>query len=136
MVKRFLKTEQKDKKEKKKNYFGKTVRKKINLKIQEHALKYLIEKKNTRNGMGNTVHYLGLRIQNSLSSEDMDILKDERKQTLQDRKKMHFKITSHFKQIHSDILYDGCRIEESTAEHTLIGHLCFSQFITRNWLVP
>ena len=95
-------------------------------------MKYLIEKKNTRNGMGNTVHYLGLRIQNSLSSEDMDILKDERKQTLQDRTKMHFKIKSHFRQMHSDILYAGCRIEESTAEHTLIGKslLDINDFVT------
>jgi hypothetical protein len=140
LVKRFLKTQLKNLN---KNDWGKTVLKDlenleivhtmeeiekmskskykclIKRKIKEMALKYLLDKKNHRNGKGNEIQYTSLKMQGYLISEDMDILNQERKYIFQLRTKMHFKIKSHFRHMHLDSICDGCRIDESTTKHTL-----------------
>ena len=84
----------------------------IKRKIKEKALKYLLDKKNHRNGKGNKIQYTSLKMQGYLISKDMDILNQE--YIFQLRTKMHFKIKSHFRHMHLDSLCDGCRIDEST----------------------
>ena len=49
----------------------------------------------------------------------MNINNDERKLILQLRTKMNFKVKSHFRRMHIDTICDGCRIAESTTEHSL-----------------
>ena len=42
-------------------------------KIKEHALKYLINKKERRNAKGKEIQYTDLSMQNYLQSEDIEI---------------------------------------------------------------
>ena len=58
-------------------------------------------------------------MQNYLYSEDMDIQNYERKFIFQVRSQMVFKIKTHFRNMYEDTICEGCRIEESTSEHTL-----------------
>ena len=72
-----------------------------------------------RNGKGMNIIYSRLKIQNYLSSEDIDVSNDERKLILQLRTKINFKVKSHFRRMHIDTICDGCRVAESTTEHSL-----------------
>ena len=91
----------------------------IKLKILEKAFCYLIQKNTKRNGKGKNIRYNTLRMQNYLCSEDENITNEERKFIFQLRTKIDFKIKSHFRKMHIDIICDGCRIEVSTTRHTL-----------------
>ena len=64
----------------------------VKKKVQEKALKYLLDKKNHRNGKGNKIQYTSLKMQGYLISEDMDILSQKRKYLFQFRTKRHFRI--------------------------------------------
>ena len=55
----------------------------VKRKVQEKALKYLLDKKNDRNGKGNKIQYTSLKMQGYLISDDMDILNQERKYIFQ-----------------------------------------------------
>ena len=81
----------------------------IKRKIQEKALKYLLDKKNHRNG--NEIQYTSFKMQGYLISEDMDILNHERKYIFQ---------LSNFRHMHLDTICDGCQMDESTTKHTLV----------------
>ena len=91
----------------------------IKNKIKEEAFNYLILKRNKRNGKGMDIEYTHLEMQNYLSSEDIDITNEDRKLIFQLRTKMHFKIKTHFRNMHENTLCSGCRIQESTTQHTL-----------------
>ena len=69
-----------------------TYKKLIKYKIKEVAFKYIISKRNKRNGKGIEIEYTDLEMQNYLRSEDMDITNNERKFIFQLRTKMNFKI--------------------------------------------
>ena len=75
--------------------------------------------------------YSKLYIQNYLSSEDIDITNCERKLIFQFRTNMCFSIKSHFRNMHDNVICEGCNLEESTTKHTL--H-CKS-FLGRNKMV-
>ena len=96
-----------------------TYKKLIKKSIKEISLKYLLRKRNNRNGKGMNMVYSKLGMQNYLISEDLDIPIYERKHIFQIRTKMHFKIKTHFRNMHEDIICEGCRISESTTKHTL-----------------
>ena len=96
-----------------------TFKKLVKLKIKEKAFIYLINQKEKRNGKGIEINHLKHEMQNYLKSEDMNIKNDERKLILQLRTKMNFKVKSHFRRMHIDTICDGCRIAESTTEHSL-----------------
>jgi hypothetical protein len=96
-----------------------TYKKLIKGRIKEVAFKYLIEKRNNRNGKGIHLVYEKLKIQNYLQTEDIDIQNDERKLIFQTRRQMLFKIKTHFRNMYIDTVCEGCRTEESTVEHTL-----------------
>ena len=96
-----------------------TFKKIVKKRIKEQALEYLLSKRNKRNGKGMEINYSRLKMQNYLVSEDIDITKNERKLIFQLRTKMSFKIKSHFKSMHSNIICEGCFEQESTTEHTL-----------------
>ena len=91
----------------------------VKRKVQEKALKYLLDKKNHRNGKGNEIQYTSLKMQGYLISEDMDILNHERKYIFQLRTKMNFKVKTHFKGMYRNTVCDGCNISESTTKHSL-----------------
>ena len=96
-----------------------TFKKLVKLKIKEKAFIYLINQKEKRNGKGIEINHLKHEMQNYLKSEDMNINNDERKLILQLRTKINFKVKSHFRRMHIDTICDGCRIAESTTEHSL-----------------
>ena len=58
-------------------------------------------------------------MQNYLSSEDIEITNYERKLIFQFRTKMNFNIKSHFRNMHENVICEGCHTEESTTQHTL-----------------
>ena len=58
-------------------------------------------------------------MQSYLTEENEYINNYERKIVFQLRTKMHFKIKSHFRGMHFDTICDGCRISQSTTQHTL-----------------
>ena len=91
----------------------------IKKKIKEHALQYLVEKKNNRNGKGMKLLHSKLEIQNYLKYEDGEVNNFERKLIFQLRTDMCFKIKTHFRQMHKDTICEGCRKEESTTKHTV-----------------
>ena len=91
----------------------------IKKKIRTEAFRYLIEKKTGRHGKGKELNYLKLDMQEYLTEEWDDINSFEKKRIFQWRVKMHFKVKSHFRNMHLDTICDGCRIFESTSEHTL-----------------
>ena len=96
-----------------------TYKRYIKKKTKEFAFRYLIEKKTRRNGKGKELIYSRLEMQNYLTEENEEVNNFERKFVFQLRTKMHFRIKSHFRNMHLDILCDGCRISESTTQHTL-----------------
>ena len=96
-----------------------TYKKLIKKKIMEFSFKYLIEKRNTRNGKGIEIMYEKLEIQSYLNTEDMNITNEERKYIFQLRIKMCFKIKTHFRNTFDNTVCEGCNIEESTTSHTL-----------------
>ena len=96
-----------------------TYRKLIRKKINEKSLEYLVTKRNTRNGKGMELTYTKLEMQNYLSSENMEITNHERKLIFQYRTQMSFSIKSHFRNMHENVICEGCHIEESTTKHTL-----------------
>ena len=51
----------------------------IKRKIKDYAFKYLMEKKETRNGKGKEIKYTELKMQNYLQTEDLEINSYERK---------------------------------------------------------
>ena len=63
--------------------------------------------------------YENLRMQNYLCSEDIVISNEERKYIFQMRTKMCFSIKTHFRNMHTNVICGGCKIEESTTKHTL-----------------
>ena len=63
--------------------------------------------------------YENLTMKNYLCSEDIDISNEERKCIFQMRTKMCFGIKTHFRNMHTNVLCGGCKIEESTTKHTL-----------------
>ena len=63
--------------------------------------------------------YTKLYMQNYLSSEDIEITNYERKLIFQFRTKMNFNIKSHFRNMHENVICEGCHKEESTTKHTL-----------------
>ena len=67
----------------------------IKNKIKEGAFKYLISKRNKRNGKGMEIEYTYLEMQNYLRTEDIEITNYERKLIFQLRTKMNFKIKSN-----------------------------------------
>ena len=77
----------------------------IKNKIKEGAFKYLISKRNKRNGKGMEIEYTQLEMQNYLRTEDIEIT--------------NFKIKTHFRNMHENTLCDGCHLQESTIQHTL-----------------
>ena len=58
-------------------------------------------------------------MQNYLTEEHEEVNNFERKLLFQLRSKMHLRIKSNFRNMHLDIICDGCRISESTTQHTL-----------------
>ena len=96
-----------------------TYRKLIIKKIKEKSFEYLINKRNTRNGKGMELVYTKLEMKNYLSSEDIEITNHERKLIFQFRTKMSFSIKSHFRNMHENVICEGCHREESTTKHTL-----------------
>ena len=56
---------------------------------------------------------------NYLCSENIDISNEERKYIFQMRTKMCFSIKTHFRNMHTNVICGGCKIEESTTKHTL-----------------
>ena len=91
----------------------------IKKRIKECAFTYLIEKRNGRNGKGMKNQYNYLKIQNYLNSEDIDIQNDERKFIFQLRSQMVYKIKTHFRKMYENTICEGCKVDESTAKHTL-----------------
>ena len=87
--------------------------------IKYKSLKYLLNKRNQRNGKGMELSYENLRMQNYLCSEDIDISNEERKFIFQLRTKMCFSIKTHFRNMHLSVLCGGCKLQESTTKHTL-----------------
>ena len=65
------------------------------------------------------IDYTKLKMQNYLRCEDLDITNDERKLIFQLRTKMCFKVKSHFRSMHLNVVCEGCFTEESTTKHTL-----------------
>ena len=96
-----------------------TYKKLIKKKIREQAFLYLIEKVNNRDGKGKEIIYSKLYMQEYLTEEWENINNCERKLIFQLRTKMHFKVKSHFRNMHIDTVCDGCRIFQSTTKHTL-----------------
>ena len=96
-----------------------TYKKLIKKKIMEFSFKYLIEKRNTRNGKGIEIMYEKLEIQSYLNTEDINITNEERKYIFQLRTKMCFKIKTHFRNMFENTVCEGCHREESTTSHTL-----------------
>ena len=96
-----------------------TFKKMVKKRIKEKSFEYLLNLRNSRNGKGMEINYSRLKMQNYLQSEDMDITNDERKLIFQLRTKMSFRIKSHFRRMHSNIICEGCFIEQSTTKHTL-----------------
>ena len=96
-----------------------TYKKMIKQVIKDGSLEYLLAKRNKRNGKGMQMKFCELRMQNYLHSEDLDIQNYERKIIFQLRTQMHFKIKTHFQNMHQDIICDRCRKAESTTRHTL-----------------
>ena len=96
-----------------------TYKKLIKKRIEECAFNYLIEKRNKRNGKGIDNIFTSLKIQNYLSTEDIDIQNDERKYIFQIRSQMLFKMKTNFRNMYEDTVCEGCRKEESSAKHTL-----------------
>ena len=91
----------------------------IKKKIKESAFRYLVSKKTNRNGKGKEINYSKLQMQNYLTEENEEVNNFERKLIFQLRTKMHFKIKSHFRNMHFDVICEGCRMTESTTQHTL-----------------
>ena len=58
-------------------------------------------------------------MQEYLTEEWENIINCERKLIFQLRTKMHFKVKSHFRNMHIDTVCDCCWIFQSTAKHTL-----------------
>ena len=140
LIKQFLKTQMKDLKKKD---WGKTIqenlqhlqidwtfeeienipkatyKKIVKKRIKEKSFEYLLNLRNKRNGKGMDIDYTELRMQNYLRCEDLDITNDERKLIFQLRTKMCFKVKSHFRSMHLNIVCEGCLTEESTTKHTL-----------------
>ena len=79
----------------------------IKNKIKEGALRYLISKRNKRNGKGMEIDYTQLEMQNYLRTEDIEITNYERKLIFQLRTQMNFKIKTHFRNMHENTLCDG-----------------------------
>ena len=96
-----------------------TYRNLIKKKITQKSLEYLLSKRNARNGKGMKMSYSKLYMQNYLSSEDIDINNYERKLIFQFRTNMSFSIKSHFRNMHDNVICEGCNVEESTTKHTL-----------------
>jgi hypothetical protein len=91
----------------------------IKRKITEFSFKYLLEKRNRRNGKGIEMQYKKLEMQSYLETEDMDISNEERKFIFQLRKKMCFKVKTHFSHMYENTICDGCQVEESRTSHIL-----------------
>ena len=91
----------------------------IKRKIKYMSLKYLLSKRNNRNGKGMELTYEQLKMQNYLLSEDIDISNEDRKYIFQLRSKMCFSIKTHFRNMHTNVTCGGCKTEESTTKHTL-----------------
>ena len=96
-----------------------TYRKLIRRKITEFSFKYLLEKRNRRNGKGIEMQYKKLEMQPYLGTEDMDISNEERKFIFQLRTKMCFKVKTHFSHMYENTICDGCQVEESRTSHIL-----------------
>ena len=96
-----------------------TFKRMIKKKTKDLAFRYLNQKKIDRNGNGREIIYSKLEIHSYLTEESEYINNYERKLLFQLRTKMYFKIKSHFRNMHLDTICDGCRIPESTREHTL-----------------
>ena len=93
-----------------------TYKKLVKKRIKECSFDYLIEK---RNGKGIRNNYTHLEMQNYLYSEDINIQNQERKLMFQIRRQIVFEIKTHFQNMYRDTIFEGCRIEKSTSEHTL-----------------
>ena len=96
-----------------------TFKKIVKKRITEQSFEYLLNLRNKRNGKGMDINYLRLKMQNYLSSDDIDISNDERKLIFQLRTKISFKIKSHFRSMHYNTICEGCFVQESTTKHTL-----------------
>ena len=91
----------------------------IKSKIRYYSWKYLVDKKEERNGKGKEIISTELRIQNYLQSDNLEINNNERKLIFQLRTRMHYNIKSHFRRMYIDSICDGCRKEESNTKHIL-----------------
>ena len=96
-----------------------TWRKLIKKKIIDFSFKYLLEKRNSRNGKGIEIQYQKLEMQPYLGTQDIDISNEERKFIFQLRTKMCFKIKTHFSHMYENTICDGCLVEESRTSHIL-----------------
>ena len=65
------------------------------------------------------MEYNELKIQNYLSSLDIDITNEERKVIFQLRNQMHFKIKTHFRNMYDSTNCEGCKNESLTTKHAL-----------------
>ena len=65
------------------------------------------------------MEYTQLEMQNYLNSLDIDITNEERKIIFQLRNKMHFKIKTHFRNMHASTNCEGCKNEPLTTKHAL-----------------
>ena len=79
--------------------------------------------------MKNQYNYL--KIQNYLNSENIDVHNDERKLIFHLRSQMLYKMKTHFRNMYEETICEGCKVDESTAKHTL---QC-SKLIVKNELV-
>ena len=93
-----------------------TYKKVVKKRIKEYSFDYLTLKKN---GKGIRNNYTHLVMQNYLFSEGIDIQNKERKLMFQIRRPIVFEIKTHFQNMYRDTIFEGCRIEEYTSEHTL-----------------
>ena len=96
-----------------------TFKKIVKKRIKEGSMSYLNNKRTSRNGKGIEMDYNELKMQDYLNTTDIDITNEERKVIFQLRNKMTFKIKTHFRNMYTSTICEGCKIELLTTRHAL-----------------